>query len=202
MNSDALSKKEKFFDRWAPNYDCLLTTVFYQAIHKRLLEYIELPEQPYVLDIGCGTGRLLNRLAIQFPTLQGIGVDLSTEMIHQAQQRNQHGVRLDYRHGNVECLPFAEEQFDAVFSTISFLHYLNPQQVMLEVKRVLRPRGRFYLADTAVREDIGADYIPFFTGGMRFYSYQRREQLGRAAGLECLSHHYLLGAVLLTVFAA
>ncbi len=202
MNSDRLSKKEKFFDRWAPNYDCLLTTVFYQAIHKRLLEYVELPEQPKVLDIGCGTGRLLNRLATNYLTLQGNGIDLSREMIHQAQQCNQHGVRLTYTQGNVESLPFAEEQFDAVFSTISFLHYLNPEQVMLEIKRVLRSSGCFYLVDTAVRDDISGDYIPFFTGGLRFYSHQRREQLGRAAGLECLSHHYLLGSVLLTIFAA
>jgi len=199
MNSDSLSKKEKFFDRWAPNYDCLLTTVFYQAVHKRLLEYIELPNQSNVLDIGCGTGRLLNRLAREFPALQGTGIDLSAEMIHQAQQCNQHGVRLAYRQGNVEFLPFTEEQFDAVFSTISFLHYLNPRQVLLEVKRVLCPSGRFYLVDTAPREKIGADYIPFFSGGLRFYSYQRREQLARAAGLECFGHHYLLGSVLLTV---
>ncbi|NEP55757.1 MAG: methyltransferase domain-containing protein [Symploca sp. SIO2G7] len=202
MNSDSLSKKEKFFDLWAPNYDCLLTTVFYQANHKRLLEYIELPNQPKVLDIGCGTGRLLNRLAIQFPTLQGTGLDLSTKMIYQAQQCNRHGTRLTYRQGNVEDLPFAEEQFDAVFSTISFLHYLDPQQVMLEVKRVLRPGGRFYLVDTAAREEKGVGYMPLFSSGLRFYSYQQREQLGSAAGLECLGHHYLLGSVLLTIFAA
>ena len=200
MTNNVLPNKEKFFDRWAPNYDFLLTTVVYQAIHKRLLEYVELPDQPNVLDLGCGTGRLLNRLATQFPTLQGIGLDLSAEMLRQAQQRNQHGLRLAYRQGNAESLPFADGEFDAVFNTISFLHYSNPQQVFSEVSRVLRPSGRLYLVDWTAREETGALYIPFSPGGIRAYSPQRREKIGVAAGLECLGHHYLLGPVLLTVF--
>ncbi|NET06059.1 MAG: methyltransferase domain-containing protein [Symploca sp. SIO2B6] len=200
MTSDIYSNKQKLFDRWAPHYDCLLTTVFYQAVHKRLLEYVELSPQPKVLDIGCGTGRLLHRLTIKFPTLEGIGLDLSTEMISQAQQSNQHADSITYRQGNAETLPFIDEQFDAVFNTISFLHYPNPQKVLSEVSRVLRPNGRFYLADHTVPEAINTGYLPFFAGGLRLYSFKQREQLGMAAGLECLGHYYLLCPVMLTVF--
>lgn len=153
MTDHALNNKEKFFDLWAPNYDFLLTTVFYQAVHKRLLEYVELPNPPCVLDLGCGTGRLLHRLATQFPALQGTGLDLSAQMLHQAQQLNQHWVRLIYKQGNAESLPFVDCRFDAVFNTLSFLHYPNPQQVFSEVSRVLRPDGRFYLVDYTVKEE-------------------------------------------------
>ncbi len=201
MTNHVLRNKEKFFDLWAPNYDFLLTTVFYQAVHKRLIEYVKLPDQPNILDLGCGTGRLLHRLATQFPTLQGIGLDLSAEMLRQAQQRNLHGVRLSYKQGNAEAVPFGDSEFDAVFNTLSFLHYPNPQQVFSEVSRVLRPMGRFYLVDTTVREETVTGYFPFSPGGIRLYSPQRREQFGVAAGLECLGHHYLLGSILLTVFS-
>lgn len=201
MMNNLLSNKEKFFDRWAPNYDFLLTSVFYQAVHKRLIEYVELPEQPNVLDLGCGTGRLLNRLATEFPTLQGTGLDLSAEMLHQARQRNRHRIRLIYKQGNAESLPFAESQFDAVFNTLSFLHYPKPQQVVLEVSRVLRPGGHFYLVDPSIRESADINYFPFTPGGIQIYTPQRREQFGVTAGLECLGHHHLLGGVLLTVFS-
>ena len=201
MTSDIFNRKQKFFDRWAPNYDWIFTTIFYQAIHKRLLDYVEFPHEPNVLDMGCGTGRLLHRLASQFPTLKGIGLDLSSEMLRQARQRNQYRERLIYKQGNVESLPFAEGQFDAVFSTISFLHYPHPQQVFLEVSRVLRPGGCFYLVDYKAMKETGTSSVPFSPNGIRFYSQKQREQFGTVAGLECVGHYYLLGLVMLTIFA-
>ncbi|MBE9129755.1 MULTISPECIES: class I SAM-dependent methyltransferase [unclassified Coleofasciculus] len=202
MTDTVFTNKGKFFDRWAPNYDWLFTTVFYQAVHKRLLDYVELPSEPNVLDLGCGTGRLLHRLATQFPTLKGTGLDLSVQMLHQARQRNSYRTRLIFKQGNAESMPFAEGQFDAVFNTISFLHYPHPQQVFLEVSRVLRPGGRFHLADYTVREEKGTRVFPFTPNSIRFYSPQQREQFGAAAGLECLGHYYLLGPVMLSVFEA
>jgi ubiquinone/menaquinone biosynthesis C-methylase UbiE len=197
MTNNFLKNKEKLFDRWAPNYDFLLTTVFYQAVHKRLLEYVELPEQPNVLDLGCGTGRLLNRLAAQFRDLQGTGLDLSRQMLRQARQRNQHHPRLIFVQGNAESLPFTDNQFDAVFNTISFLHYPNPEGVFAEVSRVLRPQGKFYLVDWAVNR---AMVFSISQANVRFYNAQQREQLGASFCLKCLGNYYLLGGVLLTIF--
>lgn len=199
-NSNIFKKKQRFFDLWAPNYDILFTTIFYQAIHKRLLEYIELPENPNVLDLGCGTGRLLNRLAAKFPTLFGTGVDLSQEMLHQAREHKKYPKQLIFVQGNAESLPFVEGQFDAVFNTISFLHYPNPDRVFSEVNRVLRPQGRFYLVDYIRQESI-LNNFRWVAGGIRFYSPQQREQLGNNVGLECLGHHYLLGPIVLTIFS-
>lgn len=201
MTHDVLRSKEKLFDLWAPNYDFLLTTVFYQAVHKRLLDYVELPNHPNVLDLGCGTGRLLNRLATEFPTLRGIGLDLSSEMLRQARQRNQHRTRLIYKQGNAESLPFADGQFDAVFNTISFLHYPNPQQVFTEVSRVLPPNGKFYLVDIRGTGWMSPDLLRASPGGIRLYTPQQRHKFGVEASLECLGHHYLLGSILLTVFS-
>ncbi|AFY78786.1 MAG: class I SAM-dependent methyltransferase [Hydrococcus sp. C42_A2020_068] len=195
MTNNIFESKEKLFDRWAPNYDFLLTTVFYQAVHKRLLEYVKLPERPNVLDLGCGTGRLLNRLADRFPELQGTGLDLSTQMLRQARQRNQHRPRLIFVRGNAESLPFADNQFDAVFNTISFLHYPNPERVFAQVNRVLRPQGYFYLVDWAFDRRLSISQV-----NIRFYSPQQREQLGATVGLKCLGHYYLLSKVLLTIF--
>ncbi|WP_013321553.1 class I SAM-dependent methyltransferase [Gloeothece verrucosa] len=198
MSDNFFTKKATFFDRWAPNYDILLTTIFYQAIHKRLLEYVKLPNCPDVLDLGCGTGRLLHRLATLNRDLRGIGLDLSPEMIRQARQRNHLRKQLIYIRGNAESLPFAARQFDAVFNTISFLHYPNPQQVLSEVKRVLKQGGRFYLADTSIK----IQYIPFSPGGLRLYSPQKREQLALEVGLKTVAHHLLLSGVWLTIFEA
>ncbi|MCX7594743.1 MAG: class I SAM-dependent methyltransferase [Fischerella sp.] len=201
MNHDFLNHKKRLFDRWAPSYDWLFPSVFYQAIHKRLLEYVELPSHPRVLDLGCGTGRLLDRLASRFPDLYGTGLDLSLQMLRIARQKNRHHPRLIYIEGKAESLPFADGQFDAVFNTLSFLHYLQPEVVFAEVARVLKIGGRFYLADITLKSQTKSQLISITSSGIRFYSPNNRELLGRSAGFECLGHYYLLGPVLLTIFA-
>jgi ubiquinone/menaquinone biosynthesis C-methylase UbiE len=201
MTNDFITHKKQAFDLWAPSYDWLLPSVFYQSVHKRLLEYVDLPPRPHVLDLGCGTGRLLNRLAGKFPDLRGTGLDLSVEMVRVARLNNCHRPRLIYVEGKAESLPFADGQFNAVFNTISFLHYLEPKQILNEVARVLSPGGRFYLVDTTVNTKPELHVTLGSLGKVRFYSPNQREMMGAAAGLACVGHYYLLGPVLLTIFA-
>ncbi len=201
MTYDFFSNKKLLFDRWAPSYDWLFPSVFYRAVHKRLLQYVDLPEPANVLDIGCGTGRLLDRLATQFPDLQATGLDLSANMLRVARQSNRHRPRLIYIEGKAESLPFADGQFDAVFSTISFLHYLEPKQVVSEIARVLSPGGRFYLVDITSKKETDPQFLPVSLRGIRLYSPNQRQLLGFSSGLLCLNHHYLLGPALLTIFA-
>jgi ubiquinone/menaquinone biosynthesis C-methylase UbiE len=193
-------QKQTFFDKWAPNYDFVLVSVFYQSLHRRLLDYLTLPERAQVLDLGCGTGKLLDRLADRFPDLQGMGIDLSPEMLRQARQSNRHHPRLIYVRGNAEDLPCGAEQFDAVFNTISFLHYQHPDRVFAEVSRVLKPGGKFYLVDYVPQTSETIQQVPLTPGGAKFYSREQRAKLGNSVGLTCVSHHNLLGRVLLTIF--
>ncbi|MBW4622875.1 MAG: methyltransferase domain-containing protein [Cyanosarcina radialis HA8281-LM2] len=194
--------KKQLFDRWAASYDWLFPSVMYQAAHKRLLEYVDLPPQPRVLDIGCGTGRLLDRLATEFPDLQGTGLDLSPEMLRIARRSHHHHPRLIFRSGNAENLPFADGQFDAIFSSFSFLHYPDPERVCQEVSRVLQVQGRFYLVDMTFSQTAETQHLPISPGGIRLYSPPARDRLGKQAGLSCLGHYHLLGLVLLTVFVS
>ncbi len=203
-------RKQWIFDRWAPFYDWPLTSVFYQALHLRLLSFLDLPESPHVLDLGCGTGKLLNRLMDEQgmdeqgmgkqAALTGIGLDLSAEMISQARQANGHPQHLQYQQGNAEALPFEAAQFDAAFSTISFLHYPDPEAVLTEVRRVLRPGGHFYLVDFAPRWAEEPVLLAQAASTIRFYGPQVRDRLGDRAHLPVLKHQYLLGPVMLTIF--
>lgn len=201
MTNKSFNKKQQFFDIWASRYDIIFTSVFYQAIHKRLLEYIQLPDHANILDLGCGTGKLLDRLATQFPQLRGTGLDLSAEMLSQARQNNRHHPRLIYLQGDAEALPFVDGQFDAIFNTLSFIHYPNPEKVFSEVSRVLQPGGKFYLVDPIIKTQAGIQQAPFSPGGIKFYSPETRENFGRQAGLICEGHYYLLGLIVLTIFS-
>jgi ubiquinone/menaquinone biosynthesis C-methylase UbiE len=200
MSNNFFTQKQSFFDQWANNYDCLLTTIFYQAVHQRIFDYITLNDHGYILDLGCGTGKLFQRIAKQIPTLSGVGLDLSANMIKQAESNNKFPDRITFKQGNAENLPFEDYIFDGVFNTISFLHYPNPQKVFNEVSRVLKNDAYFYLADYSISHNCSNSSIPFSPGGLKFYSPQTRENFANNANLICEGHHYLLAGVLLSVF--
>ncbi|MEM7725642.1 MAG: class I SAM-dependent methyltransferase [Cyanobacteria bacterium P01_A01_bin.45] len=199
MNQKFTLNKQQLFNIWSFSYDWLFPSIFYQAVHQRLLEYVDLPTDSRVLDLGCGTGRLLERLATHYPNLYGTGCDFSPQMLRVARRNKLQRQRLIYIEGKADALPFTEGQFDAVFNTISFLHYPYPDKVFSEVARVLKTGGTYYLVDTTVKNS-EETHLKISPQGIRFYSPQKRENLGHSAGLQCSGHHYLISSVLLSIF--
>jgi SAM-dependent methyltransferase len=89
-----------------------------------------------ILDLGCGDGQLTARIAAKGVAVSG--VDASPEMVAAARSR---GVGSTV--AQAEHLPFGDGEFDAVFSN-AVLHWVRGQdEMMAEVHRVLRKRGRF-----------------------------------------------------------
>jgi len=100
-----------------------------------------------VLDVGCGTGYLLRRLADRCPgTEQLTGVDAAPGMIEVAEAATS-DQRVRYLHGVVEDLPFPDETFDLVVTTTSFDHWSDQLAGLRECARVLTPAGHFVLVD-------------------------------------------------------
>lgn len=94
-----------------------------------------------VLDIGCGGGFLSNPLARSGFTVTGL--DQSEDALETARQWDCTG-RVKYIKGNAYELPFAENSFDAVFAMDFLEHVEDPQRVIDEASRVLKPNGRFF----------------------------------------------------------
>lgn len=102
-----------------------------------------------LLDLGTGTGRILELLADQYR--RGIGIDLSREMLAVARSNlEQAGVtNAQVRHGDVYAPPVDRDSFDLV-TIHQVLHYLDdPALVIREAARVLRPAGRLLIVDFA-----------------------------------------------------
>ena len=197
---EEIQKKIQVFDIWALFYDEFIPSLFYKTLHQGLLNYLTLPKQPWVLDLGCGTGRLLDRLEKIYPDLYGSGLDVSPEMLRQARKSRRYAPRLLYIEGDAAHLSTANKQFDAAFNTMSFLHYPEPLKVLSEVYRTLKPKGKYYLIDLVSGGENGDQEIPIGAGKMRFYSFSKREEMGKQIGFNQINHHWLLGPVALTIF--
>ncbi len=106
------------------------------------------------LDIGTGTGRLLELFAQH--TQRSVGIDVSHAMLSVARanlERTKHR-HVKVRPGDVYALPFAPGSFDLV-TLHQVLHYLDePSRALGEAARVLKPGGRLLIVDFAPHENI------------------------------------------------
>jgi 2-polyprenyl-3-methyl-5-hydroxy-6-metoxy-1,4-benzoquinol methylase len=102
-------------------------------------------EAQQILDVGCGDGYLLHRLALA--GRETWGIDLSLEGLR-AGRREYARRESAYHHrppltaqGSAYQLPFEDTSFDCVLLTEMIEHVSDPARVLQETKRVLRPRG-------------------------------------------------------------
>ena len=101
-----------------------------------------------VLDVGCATGRLLERLA-RAGVRQLSGSDLAPRILDVARRKlSRLGVEVDLRAADAETsLPWPADSFDAVTVTGVMHHFYTPEAALREMRRVLRPGGSLVIAD-------------------------------------------------------
>jgi trans-aconitate methyltransferase len=118
-----------------------------------VLEWLAPQAGENILDLGCGDGQLTEQIAATGATVTGI--DASPMMAAAARAR---GLAAD--EGSAESMPYADRSFDAVFSNAA-LHWVRNQDTMMaEVRRVLRPGGRF-VAEMGGHGNIAAIRVAF-----------------------------------------
>lgn len=138
------SAVHKEYAALAPTYERLWRH-YLEATIGRTLKHLAPRAGERILDVGCGTGLALARLAETQNGLSLAGVDLSAEMLERARRRLPQAVLL--ARGAAHRLPFASVSFEAVI-TSNMLHFLaDPARMLDETARVLAPGGRLIVTD-------------------------------------------------------
>jgi len=125
----------------------LMTKIFNEGntdLNSFVMDMLELESKDRVLEIGFGTGKLINQMAAI--TTEGVveGIDFSEVMLEQASRVNKHhifngNVRLQRR----ECkiLPYENESFNKLCSINTLYFWKDPDKYFLEMFRVIKPGG-------------------------------------------------------------
>ena len=138
--------------RWlTPLYDPLLKWVMREETFKRKL-ILQANIQPgmKVLDLGCGTGTLTIMLKQSAPQAQIIGLDGDENVLSLARSKaSQAGVEIQWKNGLAYDLPYPDNSFDRVVSSLVLHHLVSEAKVgaFREAFRVLRPGGEFHMVD-------------------------------------------------------
>ena len=148
------ARAQEYFQQVAGNWDSIRSLYVAQArVEEKLLEIVGDEPVYDLLDIGTGTGRILEILSPRVH--RGVGIDLSTGMLTVARSNIERSgyINIHVRQGDMYNLPVNDGSVDlAVIHMV--LHYSDhPQQAIDEARRVLRPGGRLLIVDFAAHDE-------------------------------------------------
>ncbi len=108
------------------------------------IEMLAIKPGDMLLEIGFGAGKAIELAAAQVTDGQVMGLDLSATMVRAAKRRNAHAVKsgkVKLMQGDVAALPFADQQFDKLWSIHTLYFWWNSLESVREMYRVLKPDG-------------------------------------------------------------
>ena len=128
-----------------------------EELTRYIVELVEAFGPGRYLDLGCGEGFFL----AQARSMEGFGIDLSRKVLLKARARSQATVAIAV----AERLPFPDQTFDVVTSIGALEHFVDDVTAVTEIRRVLRPHGRFILLllvdDTALGSRLAIKFREF-----------------------------------------
>jgi ubiquinone/menaquinone biosynthesis C-methylase UbiE len=136
-NEEMLKKYDQ--DKYYTQSSWMIKFVENQRI-KTVVRFIKAEPQDFILEVGCGAGYVLEKIPAGFL----FGIDISEHILKKAYIRL--GNRVFLTKSNAEYLPFKDGSFDKVYCTEVVEHVYNPQRLIEEMIRVVKPEGSIVLS--------------------------------------------------------
>ena len=140
--------------RWAHLYDPVVRLALLgqdKALRKTTAEMAQIKPGDRILDVGCGTGDLtIAAKAWAGSTGKVFGIDAAPEMIEAALAKAARaGLNIEFRVGLIESLPFPNDYFDVVLSSLMMHHLPDDlkRKGLTQIYRVLKPGGHLIVVD-------------------------------------------------------
>ena len=138
------------------------------------LSHVTVGRDATILDVGCGGGRTVEKLAAVATQGKVYGVDVSEASVAMSRSRNRKAIalgRVDIRQSGVSHLPFADRMFDLVTAVETHFYWPDLQNDMREVLRVLKPGGTFVIIAEAYKGGKHARAMDAFAAAMKPLGY-------------------------------
>lgn len=154
--------KEKFdratrkqFSFWAKWYDSkFIRLLYFERLYGKIIGVITAEKECFktgskFLDVACGTGEIIYRLAGKYPGIDFTGVDFTQEMVETAKRKTEHLKNIRIINSDASELPFEDKTFDFVLCSDALHHFSEPELSIKEIGRVVKDGGCFLLVDPA-----------------------------------------------------
>lgn len=177
------SRARTFYRFLSKVYDRVNPVFWNEEMRDEALGRLDLSEDDRVLDVGCGTGFATAGLLEDTPHVEAL--DQSVHQLEKAQEKDELA-DVDFVRGDAENLPYADETFDAVWSSGSIEYWPSPVDALAEARRVVRPGGRVLVVGP--RRPSNRALAALADSVMLFYTEEEATEMFREAGWVDIEH--------------
>jgi len=166
------------FNKWAGSYDTGILSVFFRMCNGKICQLVEPRDGIKLLDVGCGTGSLLESLFRSGRQVNLCGINVSPEMIRVARKKLNGKERVELHEGSATNSPFESDSFDYVVCANSLHHHPDPGQSLAEMTRVLKPGGVVIVMDAFIDSRVRKIFfriVNVFRGEGKVQHFRRQE---------------------------
>jgi demethylmenaquinone methyltransferase/2-methoxy-6-polyprenyl-1,4-benzoquinol methylase len=144
----------RLFETIAPRYDFITVFLSYgmdRGWKRKLIDMLDLRGGESSLDLACGTGDIAFLVAEKLPRGWSVGLDITERMllIADRKRRERNARNVVFHRADIMRMPFADESFDCITCGYALRNVPDVAGALEEVKRVLKPGGRFLSLDFA-----------------------------------------------------
>jgi ubiquinone/menaquinone biosynthesis C-methylase UbiE len=131
--------------KWAGRFFVWLMNLSHSSLTDWGLQHVHVEKNFTILDVGCGGGRTIQKLAALAPEGVVNGVDYAPGSVAASSAKNAHLIkagRVEIKQASVSQLPFPENTFDLVTAIETQYYWPDLVKDMQEIRRVLKPGGK------------------------------------------------------------
>ena len=145
--SSSESETREFFNRVAPEWEDIRRGYYDESVKNKLADMKLLQSGMAVMDLGAGDGYLSRAVAKYVKKV--VAVDISGEMLRElVKKADAEGIsNIETLESNGCDVPVDNSSIDLVCANMYLHHIENPEEAIKEIKRILKPGGKVFLAD-------------------------------------------------------
>ena len=150
------------------------------------LSYLTIKEDDIILDIGCGGGKTVSKLAKIARNGKVFGIDFSDAAIKLTSSLNRHHINLgkvNIQKASVSSLPFSDNFFSIITAIETYFFWPDLENDMKEVLRVIKPGGKLLIVSAVYKNsknEKSIDRWSKFLNTKDFMQYQTKEEFRQA----------------------
>lgn len=166
-------KSRESYNRKAADYDQTFDGRFTKRFKELLVAKMNLKTGDFLLDVACGNGTFL-KMAADKESIRGYGIDISEKMIENAKNKCP---EMSFQVNSCDDIRFEDGMFDVITVCAAYHHFPDVQAFAKEAFRLLKPKGRLYIAEVYYPFVVRSLLNPFIplskAGDVKFYSPEK-----------------------------